>query len=263
MREGRIQVNMRNAEGVLLKLVENWRKNPQELPQHKTPRNIKTGSLEHKIYLFVFTFLTPRTDAELLAKELTQIFEQNPELYFDVDQLLTKIAKSKIPTMNKQRTYIKQAFEHIGEPQNIDELIKYPTVNSFLRYKSERGIYTGFGPKLYSLYRMTLEETGVATAPDDAFPIDAHIVRMLTNFGAVQIAPRGSRKTCIKTMERAVRPEICSFLKKHGLRAYELHNPMWHLSTNKCSSCTPLFGCELKKYCTQEGSVGYWSGMLT
>jgi len=241
----------------LLYLKENWERNPQFLPQHFVPEAVDPQSDEYKIFLFTFCFLTPRNNSTRLIEEIRQILKQGSNVRDIFSQILRR---RNMPVMRKYKLWFNTSVKSLGAWDNISDFEKWDSVSSFVEARGKK--FPGWGPKIYSLYRMTLDEMSGIRAPFDAFPVDVHIIRVLKNF---EIFDPGNKQVCIKRVEKFIRLNIADFLQEQNMRPWELHNPMWYLGSQRCSRCAPLF-CDLAtRSCNhlKNSTKDYWTGILS
>ena len=242
----------------LVRLAADWKikGNSIVLPQHYVPDGVVVGSDEDKIFLFYFCFLTPRSHSSVLIKKIDLLIKDGIKVERLFDEL-TLTSERHIPFFKRQIGWMKKCQESLGGIENISRFDSdYESVDEFIKSKS----FPGWGPKLYSLYRMTLEELVSIKAPDDTFPVDVHTISMLSKFGIFKME---GHSRCIKTVSNYIRREISIFLKEKDLKAWEVHNPIWYLGSVCCAACTKdNLLCKID-FCSREHSnSNYWRGIL-
>jgi endonuclease III len=119
-----------------------------------------------------------------------------------------------------------------GEPLT---LYKGGSIDALVRFKrGEVGDrLPGFGPKILSLLAMFYEELKLMQMPEDAFPVDVHVQRLMIATGVLG----GTGRLVNEDAEKILRPLICTIALEEGWSALELAHAIWFLGNRLCTGC--------------------------
>jgi hypothetical protein len=226
-----------SGEQKLLQLVKQSRS--VVLPQHTVPKPMARGSNEHVLFLFALVFLTPRTPGVQLAEVLSRLWTAG----MPMKRLIEAAADSPLISVMKKRILEFEAcMSQIKSYGGMDVFCNISSVDEFVQIKktSPETRFSGCGPKLYSLFRMTLDEMNVYDCPFDAFPVDSHAINLCYQLGLLEeITQKGGRENiCVKLLERYIRPRMATFLQSHQIKPWQLHNAMYQIGSTLCSRCS-------------------------
>jgi hypothetical protein len=208
------------------------------LPQHTVPQGMTCGSDEHILFLFALVFLTPRTPGVQLAQVLGALWTAG----MTMQHLIEAAADSPLISVMKKRIIeFEVCLKQINSYGGMKAFCSIPSVDEFVQIKkaSPETRFSGFGPKLYSLFRMTLDEMNIQACPFDAFPVDSHAINMCYQLGLLEeITKKGGRENiCVKLLERYIRPRMDTFLQSYQIKPWQLHNAMYLIGSTLCGRC--------------------------
>lgn len=227
------------------------------LPQHTIPKSMTLGSDEHVLFLFALVFLTPRTPGAQLAEVLSRLWTAG----MPMKHLIEAAADSQLVSVMKKRILeFEVCLKQIDSFGGMSAFCNIPTVDEFVKLKKDcpETRFSGFGPKLYSLFRMTLDEMGIHDCSFDAFPVDSHAINICYQLGLLEeITQKGGRENiCIKLLERYIRPRMATFLQSYQIKPWRLHNAMYQIGSTLCGRCTTVYmGKDCAMYAQCPGRV--------
>lgn len=251
-------INKTKSESLILTLYEKYQSrklfykhhNSSQAPQNIfIPENIERGSDEHVRWLFFATLTDRRQVSNEVYKAHSEIFNIHPELYtkevleHSVHELEKILIQYRVGVPRQSAKYWWRCAKTLFEEFNGNPLLLYfhcgNTVEGIQEYRTlfqkNNGVnpLPGYGPKISSLYALFLAELDLIEFPKDAFAVDVHVQRIFMQTRALTL----SKRLTNESLEKIIRPFICTVCEKNNLNKVDLAHAFWFLGSVLCTNC--------------------------
>lgn len=214
-----------------------------DAPQDRfVPKGVERGSRDHAVFLFFATGTDRRQVSQNLYKEHANLWQRRPRMYredvldFKQHVIRRNIESCKIGMKDDIIRNWKPCASALyrefgGDPaalfaeRSIDRIVEHK--------KRSPSFLPGFGPKILSLFAMFLEDLGLVTGIDGAFPVDVHIQRICISTGIV----RSSGILHREPVAEFIRPRLYALCKEEGWDRSALAHALWFNGNELCNGC--------------------------
>ena len=211
------------------------------------PRGMEGGSLLWQQWIWFATLTDRRELSDAVYASHVRMWADHPELYLPIvigippKEIEGILRKYKVGCPGDSSRYwprcaqtLFQEFE--GDPRRMFKLGNTTPIEDVLVFKRRfpgGDPLPGFGAKIASLYALYLAERGIIKMPQDAFPVDVHVMRFVISTGIV----RGTGVIENQRLGQIVRVLLCRVVKRLKISAIDASHAIWFRGNQGCTQC--------------------------
>lgn len=247
-----IEVDEERACEVMARLYNAFRSGPivreRDAVQWKhIPKGVKGGSQLWQQWIFFATMTDRRELSDAVYASHAVMWHEHPELYLPVvigippEEIEQILRQYKVGCPRDSARYWPRCAQTLfndfgGDPRRMFKLGNTTPIEDILVFKDQfpgGDPLPGFGAKISSLYALYLAERGVIKMPEDAFPVDVHVMRFVISTGIVH----GTGVIENQQLGSIIRKLLCRVVKRLRISPIELSHAIWFRGNQSCTRC--------------------------
>jgi len=267
------------------------------MPEDALPDSVKTGSLEHLLFLTLTVSIDYQRDAPALWESSRKTFEDPETRYLFDPKALNEIPMGKIIEDMQKYNLSKKPRKDAsiwrtigtsiykkwsGDPRNFIEHCNCDSLIILERLRNEIHVCNGRnfadypylrGPKIAPLWLRILRDNAKITQLKNLekvpIPVDIHVARATLATGVVTGRFKGRLDELFECIREAWFKSVEGLTIESRPRiALDVDEPLWHLSKYGCSYrdkqtgyCPNINRCEAKAFCIR-GTIKIGNGLV-
>ncbi len=247
-----IEVDEERAMRVIRPLYDAYRSGPiikeRDAVQWKhIPAGMKGGSRLWQQWAFFATLTDRRELSDAVYSSHVRIWAEHPELYLPIvvgippKEIEEILRQYKVGCPGDSSRYwprcARTLFQEFGgDPRRMFRLGNTTPIEDILAFKRQfpsGDPLPGFGAKIASLYALYLAERKIIKMPEDAFPVDVHVMRFVISTGIV----RGTGVIENQKLGSIVRVLLCRVVQRLRISAIDVSHAIWFRGNQGCTRC--------------------------